>query len=403
MRFALLTLLGVLVACNGAGPSPDTAKGVTDDSIRVGMTTDLTGPLAFVGQEMSEGARLFLRHVNDQGGVHGRKIDLLVEDDAYQPQRTIAAVRKLIDRDEVFCFVANLGTAGALATESLLQREGVPLLFPATWSSVVYDPPRDFIFGSSPSYRLQSWMIAKLIVGESNEAPARLGVIFQDDDFGRDGLKGLREAVDYFGLELVAEESYQRGAIDFSSQVLNLRRAGSTHVILWTVLREAASILREAHQLNWEPEFFGSFVLGDDQIVKLTGETAANLQVLTAGDLRGKTEGMNFFRRLRDQYSEKDDSSLYQLMGFIAAQGLVEALDRAGPQPDRRKLVQALESFRGWDDNVFELPFTYGPGVRGGSEIKVYLASPDLEKQQLTVSKESIRFEIPANLQKAGY
>ncbi len=172
IRYGLIILLIVgLVGCaNGEGH-----QGVTDDTIRVGMITDLTGPVAFLGQEISAGAKLYFDHVNEQGGVHGRKIELIVEDDGYQPARTVAAYRKLVDLDDVFCFVGNLGTPTTLAIMPMLEREKIPLVGPVAFSSSIYTPPRRYVFASSMSYRMASWVMAEHVVKkwDGNDATCR--------------------------------------------------------------------------------------------------------------------------------------------------------------------------------------------------------------------------------------
>ena len=182
-----LALLFVTAAC---GSAPTGTPGVTDETIRVGMTADLTGPLAFLGQEMSAGAKLYLQHVNDQGGVHGRKIELIVEDDGYQPPRTVAAYRKLVDLDQVFC-LTSLGTAPTMALRPIVEREHVPIVPAVTFASVVYTPPSRYVFGLDPSYRMTSWILLHYLVTSLEATDARIGVIYQDDDLGNDGLAGL--------------------------------------------------------------------------------------------------------------------------------------------------------------------------------------------------------------------
>lgn len=334
--------------------------------------------------------------------MHGRKIELIVEDDGYQPPQTVAAARKLLDRDGVFCFLANLGTANTLAIEPILEKEGVPLVTPGTWASVVYDPPRKWIFGFPPSYRIQSWMMAYLITQDSNDDGPRVGVIYQDDELGRDGLRGLQEAAGHFGLEIVAEESYKRGAVDFSSQVLNLKRSAVTHLVLWTVLREAAAVLKEAYQQDWQPQFYGNHTFSGDDIVRLAGNAAQNLILLCLGSLHAQTKEMEFYRNLKHRYTPEHEGNLYHLFGFAAAQILVEALSRLDSPVTRPGLVEALESFDGWNNNAFRIPFTWGPEQRGGSGGQIYLGRVDVENERVVVSEEPIQFEMPTDRTSTG-
>jgi len=366
------------------------------------MIGDLSGPLAFLGQEISAGARLYFQHVSDQGGIHGRKIKFLVEDDGYQPPRTLAACRKLLDRDQVLCLIGTVGTATTLAIEPVLQNERVPLVAPMTWSSVVYDPPRRYIFGFGATYRMQSWVMLNYIRDHFWGVKPRIGVVYQDDDFGQDGLKGVREAAAYYGLDLAAAEGYKRGATDFSTQLLNLKRAKATHVILWTVLREAAAVLKEARQLDWRPRFLGNHTFADDKIVELAGEAARNLLVLTFGDVWAGTQRMTFYREVNRRYTPSHTPRMLHAGGFVVAQGLVEALKRAGKDVNREKLVEAAESFREWDENVFGTPLTYGPDQRISPVTQLLLARADVGQKRLVADPEPIRFRMPADWSKVG-
>jgi branched-chain amino acid transport system substrate-binding protein len=402
MMRLLWVLTAFLLAFASCSQQNGNVPGITEDTIKVGMITDLTGPIAFGGQEISAGARLYLQHVNEQGGVHGRRIDLIVEDDGYQPSRTVVAARKLLDRDQVLCFFGNMGTATTLAIESILESEGVPLFAPATWSSVVYTPPRRYIFTTDPSYRMQSWMMLSIIRQETQGRHPRIGVIYQDDDFGHDGINGLREAAAYYGMNIVAEEEYKRGAVDFSTQVLNLKRANATHVILWTVLRETAAVLKEARLLDWHPVFFGNTTFADDKLVELAGEAAENLRALSNLNLSSDTDHMKLYLELIDRYDPGRTPQYYHAAGYTFTQFLVEVLQRAGRDLNREKLVTVAENFRGWDDNLAHMPFTYGPDLRGGSIGQVYLARVDVGQKRFVYDKEPIRFEMPADFEAAG-
>jgi branched-chain amino acid transport system substrate-binding protein len=220
-----------------------------------------------------------------------------------------------------------------------------------------------------------------------------LGVIYQDDDFGLDGLEGLRDAAAYYGLTIVAEESYKRGAVDFSTQVLNLKKAKPTHVILWTVLRETAAVLKEADQLGWEPQFLGNFTAADDQLVKLAGGVLKNTLFVSFFDL--SSPQMKTYVELIDRYTPDRKPGFYHAGGFTIAQGLVESLQRAGRDLSREKLVEAAETFDRWDENAFAMPITYGPGLRGGMDARVFFARADVEQGKMVRVTDDIHFELP--------
>jgi branched-chain amino acid transport system substrate-binding protein len=386
-----LVILLVTTACGG-GASSEGTPGVTDDAVRVGMTADLTGPIAFLGQEISAGIKLCFQQVNDQGGVYGRKLELLVEDDGYQPPRTVAAYRKLLDRDQVFAFVGNLGTSPNMALKPMLERDRVPTLA-VSFSSVLYTPPSRYLFAPSPSYRMVSWIMLEYLVDGLRAQDAKIAVVYQEDDLGLDGLAGLREAAAHYGLTIVAEEGYKPGAIDFSSQVLNLKKAGATHVVLWTVLRESAAILKKAQELDWAPEFLGWFAIADPRFVELAGDAAAHLHIVNQFDPDSDDLRVSVYRDALERYDSGHKPGFYHAGGFSLGQIFVEALERAGRDLTREKLIEAFETFDHWDQNVFGMPVTYGPGLRGGSVAKTFISR--IEQRKLVRVTEDTIFEMP--------
>jgi branched-chain amino acid transport system substrate-binding protein len=392
IRYGLIILLiASLVGCaNGEGH-----QGVTDDTIRVGMIADLTGPLAFVGQQARDGAQLHIDLINARGGVHGRKLELIVEDDGYQPARSVAAYRKLVDLDDVFCLIGNVGSPTTQAVIPIVEREKVPLLWPTALSSAIYTPPRRYVFASMISYHISSWIMAQYVRETRNGGDVRLGVIYQDDDFGLDGLAGLREAAAYYDLPIVAEESYKRGAVDFSTQVLNIKKADPTHVILWTVLRETAAVFKEADQLDWRPQFLVNNAAADNVLAKLAGKTAGNALVLTMLDTSREEEQTKQYVEFLDKYAKDSAPSQFHAFGYAMVQALVEALERAGKDLTREKLVEALETFNRWDENLLSTPISYNAGLRGGLAVRVFFSRADPESETLVRVTDDILFEMP--------
>ncbi|MBT3345713.1 MAG: ABC transporter substrate-binding protein [Gemmatimonadetes bacterium] len=388
----LLILLALLFAVSTAPPAcADDVPGVTDDQILIGMTVDLTGPLAFIGQQGSAGLRLYLNHINEQGGVHGRRIDLRVEDDGYQPARTIAAFRKLLDRDGVFCFVGNLGSSQTMATFPFVKRARVPVLMPMNFNSAMSTPHKRYVFGHDPSYPIQSWLMVKHIVEVEKATSPRLAVLYQDDGYGRDGLQGLQEAAAHYGIPIVAEEGYKSGTVDFGSQVLNMRKAEPTHVIFWSVYREAAAVMKEARQIGWQPQFIGGGPAGDDKTLELAGEAASGYQALGIIDLSSDDEEMTLYRQLLAAESPGQEPNIYHAMCYSAGQTLVEALHRAGQDLSREKLVDALETLREWDGTLMA-PITYSPGMHGGQSTAAFMMRADLERGQMVRSSDWVRY-----------
>ncbi len=361
------------------------APGVTETTIKVGTICDLTGPLAFYGQELSAGARLYFSFINDQGGVHGRKIEYVVEDDGYRPPKAVAAARKLLDKDKIFCFLAVLGTPSCTAIFPILEQEQVPLVGPVTASSSMHTPPKKYVFALPGSYDAQSRIAVKYILESGTESP-RLAILYQDDGYGKDGLKGLKEGAKAHNLEIVAEETYKRGAVDFSSQALNLKKANPTHVILYTVIRETAAILTEAKRLNWNPVFIGSNATADDKIIALAGDAAEGYMALQFMDFY--TEDLPAaaaYRELIKKYDPEHSPGFLHALGYTVAGLLVEGLNRAGENPTREGLVEAMESFKNFAGTMMPA-ITYGENLRGGGDAAIVLKADVNSKKFVKIS-----------------
>jgi len=384
-----LATAGIISASSVALAEP----GVTDDEILVGSITDLTGPGALFGQEISKGARFYLKHVNDQGGVHGRKIRLIVEDDGYKPARSVATFRKLVDRDRVFCLAFNLGSSCNLAIFPSVERERVPLVAPACYNSAMHTPPRRYVFALDPSYTAQAWIAARYIKEMSGAENPRVAVFYQDDDYGLEGLKAVREACAHYGIPFVGKAGYKRAAVEFSAQVLSLKQANPTHVIVWTLVREAAAVLRKARELDWHPQFIGGNPTSDERIVELAGEAAEGLLAVTPADLWAEPPppSLQLFREMKAQLDPEGTSRTLQLFGFLGARILVEGLQRAGRDLTREGLVEALETLKGWGDGLGP-PITYGPGLRGGKHTGAYIARADLGRGIMSVFTDWIPY-----------
>jgi ABC-type branched-subunit amino acid transport system substrate-binding protein len=178
-----------MFGCDGSAGSP----GITDNEILIGNVQDLSGPMKELGQIIPAGSNLYFDHVNNNGGVHGRKIRMLVEDAQYNPQKTVAAVKKLIEKEQVFCLYNVIGTSPTEAIRPLLAESEIPLIAPATQSGTMSDmsrPAAEYIFHTDTGYDIQSGILIEYAKGMDENAV--IGVIYQDDDYGKNVLKGVK-------------------------------------------------------------------------------------------------------------------------------------------------------------------------------------------------------------------
>lgn len=369
-------LLGVFILIVLGGGVCFAETGVSKDLIKIGATMDLSGPIAFMGKSVRDGAKLYFNRINDQGGVYGRKIEFIVEDDGYKSPRAVQAVKKLVDRDKVFSMFAVLGSAQTNAMYPILNSKGVPLITPATQNRSVAVPAKELVFLADTHYTQQGKLAVEYVVEDLGKKTPKIAIIFQDDTPGHDWRNGVRIGAKHFNLELL-ELPYKRGNIDFSSQVAKCKGAGITHVLFWGIVREPAMLMKEAQRANFKPTYVLASPSISKVVLKLAGEAVGfNSDIyglsLWIDQYRDKSSGLDMFKEDLAKYQFCSLEDQYNIYGYQAAMTLVEGLKRAGKELTRKKLISALETFKNYDNGILS-PITWGPGLRaGGKAVKVF-------------------------------
>lgn len=224
--------------------------GVTDKEIVIGSIMDLSGPIVSLGVPIKNSMNMKVKEINDAGGIHGRKLRLVIGDDGYDPKKAIMAANKLITRDKVLCLVGNLGTPTVNAIAPIIKRKKVPLLFPNAFREELYNPPNRYIFVHNPSYIDQARTIATFFARDKGKK--RFGLLYQDDDMGVETRTGLIDRLGKYNLKLIAAEPYKRGSTDFSSQIAKLKKADLDVLILATTPRETVGAVKEVRKIQWD-------------------------------------------------------------------------------------------------------------------------------------------------------
>jgi len=358
-------------------PVPAAEPGVTDKEIKVGGVVDLSGPIAFMGKGVSGGAATYFKYINDQGGVHGRKISYLVEDDSYSPPKAVAAAKKLIDRDNVFCMFMVLGSAQSLAMYPLLEKAGVPLVQPATQNSHIADPPKKFLFLADPNYVTQAKLGVEYALNELAMKSPKVGMIYQDDEPGHAYRDGVKLTCKHYNLDLVADVPYKRGTVDFSSHVAKLKEAGADLVMMWTLVREPAGILKEAAKVAYKPVWVTATPSTDNMVLKLSGDDAFSGKgfygTMILHDFTPGYPPAAEMMKIWPKYNGDTPPGFYDWYGWGCAKILVEGLNRAGKEPTREGLIKALDTFTDFETGVFG-PITWRPDKRYGNQQCVIVA-----------------------------
>ncbi|MBF0474601.1 MAG: ABC transporter substrate-binding protein [Deltaproteobacteria bacterium] len=364
--------------------------GVTDKEIKIGQWSPQTGPAALWGA-IARGTDCYFKMLNDEGGVNGRQLKLFLRDDGYQPPRTKAVVKELVDNVGVFAFVGGVGTACTMAVKDFLAEKKIPLIGPSTGSTRFTLPPSKYLFGVQSYYVDEASILTQYAVETMKKN--KLAFFFQNDDYGKEGLRGVKAQLKKYNLELSAEVPVEVMDSDLSTHCLKLRESGADTVILWVSPKHAAMILGAASKLGYKPQFMSSSSLSDapmmNQITKglWAGVIFANFALPPSS----KNPLMIKYHAAQQKYAPNEHWGVFFYAGFVFAEPLVEAIKRCGQDVTRENLITKLETL-----NKFEGisgPITFSTTQRQGRR-SVYLGKC-LPDGQVEVLSGWITSEMP--------
>ena len=348
MRKLLLAVaLGaVLVPAALAGGQP----GVTPKSITIGGTVPVTGPAALFGP-VGRGAAAYFAYVNAHGGVHGRKINYVYLDDGYDPGKTVELTRQLVEQNHVFAVFDTVGTDNTIATEGYLNAAGVPQLFAGTGAAAVGSDfsKHKWTMGYLPSFfaegRIDGQSIARSVPG------AKIGVLYEDSDFGKDLANGLQSGLGAKKSEVISQQSYEPTDASIDSQMSSLHASGANTLVLDVTPQYAILAYLAAHKFGWHPRIYVSSVSISPNvmdIIRLNAPELANgsLSIAFVKDptdaVWAKDPAVKLYKQILARYAHgaKPDD-VYLFYGMAVAYTMVDALDHAGKNPTRQSLLAA--------------------------------------------------------------
>jgi branched-chain amino acid transport system substrate-binding protein len=364
MRHAMMAAIGVLMAGTAWAAGP--VRGVTDTEIVIGTYTDLSGVTVAWGVNNSNAYRMAFDEVNARGGINGRKIRYIVEDNQYQVPRSIQASNKLLNRDNVFLMVGNGGTPMNNATMPEQLEKNVPNMFPLTSARSMYEPYHRLKFGLLSSYYDQMRAGLKLFV----ETRGRKSVcaMYQDTDFGRDNMDGARDQLKAMNLKLVAEAAHKPTDTDFSASVAKLRDAKCDLVLLATIVRDTTLAVSAVRKVGWDVDLLGTVASYDSAVAEVPGGANDGYFAMTSAQFAypddTREEVGDFARKYRTVYGR--DPNFAAQLGYTGAQLLIRAFQTAGRDLNLDSFIAGMEAIRDYKD-PFAPPLSYGPMIRQGS------------------------------------
>ncbi len=370
LTWAQLAAAGLIGACGGGTPESgtnETVSGVTDTEIVLGSHTDLSGPLAIVGVDGVNGARMRFEEANEAGGIHGRKIRFIVEDSQYQVPKAIQAANKLINRDKIFAMVMAIGTPTNNAVLTQQLKAGVPNLFPITGARSMIEPFHKLKFHARGVYYDEIRAATKYFVEEKGlQTPC---AVYQDSDYGQEIYEAALDQAEAMGLKLAAASAHKPTENEFTAAILRLKNAGCDLVLMGTVVRDTILVLETARKMGWTD-------------VAWVGNNAAYNQAV-ADQESGAGEGYYAFVHMAMIYRDnpRSDEVAAWWDKFVAKYGrnpeyiafeayrnadlVVKGLENAGRDLTVDSLIAGLEPIEDYED-IFGYHLSFGPDKHKG-------------------------------------
>ena len=354
--------------------SVDSPAQTTGDLV-FGQSASLSGPASELGQGMRLGLLAAFEEINRQGGVHGRRFVLESLDDAYEPEAAIANTRQLIDQRGVFALVGAVGTPTSTAAQPIATEAGVPYIAPFTGAEFLRDArQRSNVVNMRASYYQETEeMVTRLT---ADLGVQRIGILYQDDSYGRAGLAGLRRAAARHDLSLTAEADYPRNTEAVKTALLDLRRSRPQAVVIIGAYKPAAALIRWARRLNFNPSFINLSFVGSSALARELGRDGAGVYVTQVVPFPADTSLPVVAQYQQALAAIEPDSApgFVSLEGYLAGRLVVEGVRLAGLNPTRTGFLNALLEADSIDLGGFLL--RYGPADNQGSD-RVYLTIID--------------------------
>ena len=367
-------LISLLCAGSRSGYAGE-ARGVTDDTIKIGIIMDQTGVASSETIPVTIGARTYLQNISDQGGINGRKVKFIVEDDRYTIPGAFACFKKLIFRNKVLSILICGGTGQTLALVNQIEKHKVPIM--GGLAETLTTPVRRYIFTPAASYEDGVKVCVDYIMKDLKAKNPKIVCVYPDIEYGKACLRVTKEHLKKYNLELSATSIINLGDVDTTSQVLVLKSSDPDYIILHTFSGGLISFYRAAKIHGLRSKIIGSSYLSNEDYIKATGDGMKDTLVVSAfGHWSENTPGMAKLRRVTTKYGAKRmaESKNYTL-GWLASMTCAEGLKRAGRNLNPDTLVEAYETFKNFSTGGISGTVSYSKNNhKGGTESKMYKA-----------------------------
>jgi len=345
------------VAAAFALPGPTMAQkkydpGASDTEIKIGQTMPYSGPGSAYGT-IGRAESAYFQMINDQGGVNGRKITLLSLDDGYSPPKTVEQIRRLVEDDGVLFIFQSLGTAANTAIQKYLNARKVPQLFVATGATKWGDPQNfPWTMGWQPNYQSEGRIYAKYVL--QHKPTARVGVLYQNDDYGKDYLRGLKEGLGSKVSLIVKEVSYEASDPTVDSQIITLQASGADTFFIFAIPKFAAQAIRKSYDIGWRPLAFVNNVSSSVASVLEPAGLEKSTGLITALYLKDPTDPQwqkeksfkDWVEWMKRYYAQGDLTDIANVYGYSIAQTMVQVLRQCGDELTREAVMREAANLK---------------------------------------------------------
>jgi len=348
-----LALIGALGPLLVAGPAAAQSPGVTPTEVKIGNTNPYSGPASAYGT-IGKALAAYFTKVNAEGGVNGRKIDFVTLDDGYSPPKTVEMVRRLVEQDQVAFVFQTLGTPTNSAIHKYLNQAKVPHLFVATGATKWGDPQHfPWTMGWQPTYQTEGHIYAQYVL--RNVPNAKIGILYQNDDYGKDYVKGIKDGLGEAAKKLIAlEQSYEVTDPTIDSQIVNLKNSGANVFYNVTIPKFAVQAIKKAHDIGWKPLHLLNNVSASVDVVLKPAGLEASKDLITALYLKDPTDpqwrndaGMkDWLVFMQKYYPEGNTKDAFNVYGCTVAQGLVHVLKQCGKDLSRENVMRQAANIK---------------------------------------------------------
>ncbi len=343
-------------------------QGVSKTEITIGSIQDLSGPAVSLGKQARLGMMLRVDEINEQGGINGRKLKIIVEDSGYDPKKAFLAAQKLVNQDKIFMMVGHIGTAHNLAAMPVQFEKNVVNFFPLTAAREMYEPLHKLKYAFSVTYFDQIRKTAPKLVKE--KGIKKVCTLYQDDEFGLEVMRGGEAGLKAIGMDYTEKTSYKRGATDFSSQVAKMKAAACEMVVLGTIARETIGTIGESRKTGFNPVFLASNAAYNDAIHKLGGKAMDGLySSMTAQNpyLDDSSQPIRFWaNKFKTKFNE--DPSVFSVYGYLIVDTFAKVAEKAGQNLTTDSFAKVMDTMSTPPD-IFGSPSTsFSPTKHMGSD-----------------------------------